>query len=85
MFKCVRPQHDRLEFHIYSDIHPPTSKSNLHSAADPCLLGGGAVLNDVPLVRYKGAPSNQLDYSLPSMNVNPREWIKVNIYRGVNS
>jgi hypothetical protein len=24
-------------------------------------------------------------YSLPSINVNPREWIKVNIYRGVNS
>ena len=24
-------------------------------------------------------------YSLPSVNVNPREWIKVNIYRGVNS
>ena len=24
-------------------------------------------------------------YSLPSINVNPRECIKVNIYRGVNS
>ena len=24
-------------------------------------------------------------YSLPSINVNPREWIKVNIYRGVNN
>jgi hypothetical protein len=24
-------------------------------------------------------------YSLPSINVNPREWIKVNIYRGVKS
>ena len=24
-------------------------------------------------------------YSLPSINVNPREWIKINIYRGVNS
>ena len=24
-------------------------------------------------------------YSLPSINVNPREWIEVNIYRGVNS
>ena len=24
-------------------------------------------------------------YSLPSINVNPGEWIKVNIYRGVNS
>ena len=24
-------------------------------------------------------------YSLPSINVNPWEWIKVNIYRGVNS
>ena len=24
-------------------------------------------------------------YSLPSINVNPLEWIKVNIYRGVNS
>ena len=24
-------------------------------------------------------------YSLPSINVNPREWIKVIIYRGVNS
>ena len=24
-------------------------------------------------------------YSLPSINVNSREWIKVNIYRGVNS
>ena len=24
-------------------------------------------------------------YSLPSINVNPRGWIKVNIYRGVNS
>ena len=23
-------------------------------------------------------------YSLPSINVNPWEWIKVNIYRGVN-
>ena len=31
----------------------------------------------------KFAPS-QL-YSLPSINVNPREWIKVNIYRGVHS
>ena len=25
------------------------------------------------------------NYSLPSINVNPREWIKVNIYRGVNN
>ena len=24
-------------------------------------------------------------YSLPSTNVYPREWIKVNIYRGVNN
>ena len=24
-------------------------------------------------------------YNLPSINVNPREWIKVNIYRGVNN
>ena len=24
-------------------------------------------------------------YSLPSINVNPREWIKVNIYNGVNN
>jgi hypothetical protein len=24
-------------------------------------------------------------YSLPSINVNPQDWIKVNIYRGVNS
>jgi hypothetical protein len=24
-------------------------------------------------------------YSLPSINVNPREWIKVNIYRGGNN
>ena len=24
-------------------------------------------------------------YSLPSITVNPQEWIKVNIYRGVNS
>ena len=24
-------------------------------------------------------------YSLPSINVNPWEWIKVNVYRGVNS
>ena len=24
-------------------------------------------------------------YSLPSINVNPREWIKVHIYRGVNN
>ena len=24
-------------------------------------------------------------YSLPSINVNPREWIEVNIYRGVNN
>ena len=24
------------------------------------------------------------NYSLPSIYVNPREWIKVNIYRGVN-
>jgi hypothetical protein len=24
-------------------------------------------------------------YSLPSINVNPQEWIKVNIYRGVNN
>ena len=23
-------------------------------------------------------------YSLPSINANPWEWIKVNIYRGVN-
>ena len=28
---------------------------------------------------------NILSYSLPSINVNPREWIKVNIYRGVNT
>ena len=26
-----------------------------------------------------------LTYNLPSINVNPREWIKVNIYRGVNN
>ena len=26
-----------------------------------------------------------LTYSLPSINVNPREWIKFNIYRGVNN
>ena len=26
-----------------------------------------------------------LSTSLPSINVNPREWIKVNIYRGVNN
>ena len=25
----------------------------------------------------------QYYYSLPCINVNPREWIKVNIYRGV--
>ena len=24
-------------------------------------------------------------YSLPSINVNPREWIKVDIYRSVNN
>ena len=24
-------------------------------------------------------------YSLPSINVKPREWIKVNFYRGVNN
>ena len=28
---------------------------------------------------------NWTEYSLPSINVNPREWIKVNIYRGVNT
>ena len=28
---------------------------------------------------------SQRNYSLPSINVNPREWIKVNIYRGVNN
>ena len=26
-----------------------------------------------------------VSYSLPSMNVNPREWIKDHIYEGVNS
>ena len=25
------------------------------------------------------------NYSLPSINVNPQEWIKVNIYKGVNN
>ena len=40
--------------------------------------------------RYNGPSANldygeEVHYSLPSINVNPREWIKVNIYRGVNS
>ena len=30
-------------------------------------------------------PQSRYHYSLPSINVNPREYIKVNIYRGVNS
>ena len=32
-----------------------------------------------------GAIHDSKPCSLPSMNVNPREWIKVNIYRCVNS
>jgi len=48
--------------------------------------------NPYPLDRYnRGSRFNKAQYlwqpcySLPSINVNPREWIKVNIYRGVNN
>ena len=34
---------------------------------------------------YKYNYTDYPNYSLPSVNVNPREWIKVNIYTGVNS
>ena len=38
---------------------------------------------------YRGAclwyDSFCVEYNLPFINVNPREWIKVKIYRGVNS
>ena len=38
------------------------------------------------MLRDYARMSGMMDsYSLPSMNVNPREWIKVSIYRGVNS
>ena len=42
--------------------------------------------NQLHLVFTRGGkPNFSNHYSLPSINVNPREWIKVNIYRGVNS
>ena len=41
---------------------------------------------DVPnSVTYLNRTPCYLFMSLPSINVNPREWIEVNIYRGVNS
>jgi hypothetical protein len=39
----------------------------------------------LPTLWTGGAATGLYSYSLPSINVYPREWIKVNIYRGVNS
>ena len=36
-------------------------------------------LEKPPITKYSDM------YSLPSINVNPREWIKVNNYKGVNN
>ena len=43
--------------------------------------GDGKVLNDFLM----NARLFHLVYNLLSINVNPREWIKVNIYKGVNN
>ena len=43
-------------------------------------------LDDTSYERMAGQISQTLDsYSLPRIIVNPRKWIKVNFYRGVNS
>ena len=47
--------------------------------------GGVAVEASHHAPRLRKNVWNDDSYSLPSMNVNPREWIKVSIYRGVNS
>ena len=46
---------------------------------------GGREVYEVVQEAAAATKSFMLSYSLPSKNVNPWEWIKVNIYRGVNN
>ena len=46
---------------------------------------GGREVYEVVQEAAAATKSLMLSYSLPSKNVNPWEWIKVNIYRGVNN
>jgi hypothetical protein len=47
--------------------------------------GDRAAYKTFPQKPYFMRNTQNIYYSPPSINVNPREWIKVNIYRGVNS
>ena len=77
------------EHKLYYHFHQMLSKCTVWVVSGCC---GGKTISgfwntDTQLTHYPFThlPFRVLTYSLPSVNVNPREWIKVNIYRGVNS
>ena len=72
-----------LEWPLNNNIASQTSKLHwpTYVFANHCNFSISMRIAESVHFKHIHTPS----YNLPSINVNPREWIKVNIYRGVNN